>query len=116
MQRHTPDGVIIACDFTGLDWDEVIPMIEGHRGSVLSLAALAMAIEQRAAADAPFDCTLCLRHFEPPEVMWRHPKPPAHANPDALICEDCIRQADRTFARDPEVDWTRKLQPTQRWR
>ena len=43
MQRPEDGGIVISCDFTGIDWDERIPMIEGHQGSVLSLEALAMA-------------------------------------------------------------------------
>ncbi len=108
MQRHEDGHVIIACDFTGTDWDERIPMIEGHRGSIISLDALVMAIDQALPIDARCDCTMCLRRIEPPTKMWRHPDPPAGANPDAAICWECIQQADRAFARDPDTDWQRR--------
>ncbi len=117
MQRTTPDNlIVIACDFTGLDWDERIPMIEGHRGSVLSLDALAMAIDGAEPIDEPTPCTMCLREIETGTRAWRHPEPPDDANPDAVICWDCIQQADRAFAKDPDTDWDRKIPPTGRWR
>jgi len=117
MQRKTTDNkVIIACDFIGVDWDEQIPMIEGHRGSVISLEALTLAIEQAVPAIESAECTMCLRSLEPPEKLWRHPDPPANANTDAVICWDCIQQADRSFAQDSDIDWQRRIASTSRWR
>ena len=40
----------------------------------------------------------------------------AQANADAALCWDCIQQADRAFAKDPDTDWDRKISPTNRWR
>ncbi len=116
MQREEDDGIMIVCDFTGKDWDQVAPMIEGHQGSVLSLEALALAVEQAQAATEKFQCTMCLRHFDPPEMCWRHAAPPPSANPNAVICWDCVQQADKAFDRDPDTEWTRKIAPTDRWR
>ena len=116
MQRTEDNQVIISCDFTGEDWDQIAPMIEGHRGSVISLKALDRAIREAGPADEPFTCTLCLREYDEGEKMWRHPDPPEGANADATICFDCIQQADRAFARDTDVDWERKLPPTEKWR
>lgn len=117
MQRTTDNNlIVIACDFTGKDWDERIPMIEGHRGSVLSLDALALAIDGAAPVDAKIPCTMCLRDIEPPDKAWRHPNPPATANPDAIICWDCIQQADRAFDKDLDTEWSRKIPPDKRWR
>lgn len=108
--------VIISCDFTGTDWDEELPMIEGHKGSVLSLGALAMAVEQAAPAKEQFECTMCLRTHQPLTKAWRHADPPPNANPKAVICWDCIQQADRSFAQDPDTEWTRHIKPSERWR
>ena len=118
MQR-TEDGlIVISCDFTGTDWDEVTPMIEGHRGAVLSLDALARAIDEAGPVSEPFECVMCLRPFDPPEKAWHHPDPPfpESANPDATICWDCIQQADRAFAKDPDTPWERRTEPSKRWR
>jgi hypothetical protein len=118
MQRTENGMIVISCDFTGVDWDERTPMIEGHHGSVLSLDALARAIDEAAPAGDNFECTLCLRAFEAGEKCWRHPDPPfpESANPHAVICWDCIRQADRAFAKDTDTDWDRKIAPDERWR
>lgn len=117
MQVRTEDNrILIRCDFTGEDWDQVSPMIEGHRGSVISLAALAQAIEQAGPDDVPFQCTMCLRDYQAGEKAWRHPLPAPTANPDAVICWDCIRQADRAFDRDPQTDWSRRIPADRRWR
>ncbi|MEQ9455304.1 MAG: hypothetical protein RLN76_12035 [Phycisphaeraceae bacterium] len=116
MQRHEDGLVVIACDFTGTDWDEEIPMIEGHHGSVICLEGLALAIDGAADQAEGFSCTMCLREFEAGDKAWRQENPPATANPHAVICWDCIQQADRSFAKDPDVAWDRKIAPTNRWR
>lgn len=115
MQRIENGLVVISCDFTGLDWDERIPMIEGHRGAVLSLDALAKAIDDARPADAPFVCTMCLRDFPEGERVWKNAEPPPSANPSAALCWDCIRQADRAFAKDPDTPWERRIPPDARW-
>lgn len=117
MQVQTEDNrILIRCDFTGADWDQIQPMIEGHRGSVISLPALAQAVEQAGASELLFQCTMCLRDYQAGEKAWRNPLPPPQANPDAVICWDCIRQADRAFARDGETDWTRRIAADRHWR
>ena len=118
MQREENGYIVISCDFTGIDWDERIPMIEGHKGSVLSLDALARAIDEAAEAKEKFHCTMCRRRFDPPETCWRHPDPPCPdtANLEGVICWDCIQQADRAFAKDPDTAWDRKIAPDKRWR
>ncbi len=115
MQRTEPDGIVISCDFTGIDWDEHIPMIEGHRGSVICLGALELAIDGAAEATEAVECTMCRRKKQPPEKTWRHPNPPENADPHAAICWDCIQQADRSFARDPDTDWDRRIPPDENW-
>jgi len=109
MQKHEDGYIVIACDFTGTEWDEQVPMIEGHRGAVICLDALRRAIDQAAEADAPFMCTMCRREREAGKKMWRHPDPPETATPDAAICWPCIRQADKAFGKDPDTDWQQQL-------
>jgi len=116
MQREEDGGVVISCDFTGTDWDEHIAMIEGHKGSVICLEGLALAIDGAAETAENFRCTMCIRAFKAPERAWRHPEPPPGANPAAVICWDCIQQADRAFAKDPDTEWQRKIEPSDRWR
>jgi hypothetical protein len=85
---------------------------------VISLPALERAINETEESSEPYECVMCLRWVQPPEKRWHCPEPskPETANPKAVICWDCMQQADRTFAKDPDVDWDRKLAPTQRWR
>lgn len=115
MQRHTPDGVILACDFCGTDWDMIQPMIEGHRGSILCLPCLARAIDQAGEWSEGFSCTMCRREFEAGEKAYRPTAAVEQANPQAIVCWDCVRQADRAFASDPDTDWQRKIAPDKRW-
>lgn len=107
MQRTEPEGIVISCDFCGTDWDEVIPMIEGHRGSVLCLACLKQALDQAIPAGQPFDCTLCLSGKPKGAKVWRHPNPQASQglNDHAALCWDCVRLAAKGFHKDPDVDF-----------
>jgi len=105
MQRTQNDGIIISCDFCGQDWDEVLPMIEGHHGSVLCLSCLQKALEQKAPAPQGFDCTLCLQHQDAGVIAWTPAERSSAANPVAAACESCLKQAAGTFSKDPDVDW-----------
>lgn len=116
MQHHTEEGVFLACDFCGIDWDMERPMIEGHKGSILCLDCLGRAIDEASSSSEPFDCTLCLVEREPPMARWAHPEPGEDANAAATVCWDCLQQADRTFARDKDTDWSRRIPPDDRWR
>jgi len=116
MQRTEDGQIIISCDFSGDDWDMIEPMIEGHRGSVISLASLSRSIDEAKPVDEPASCTMCLREIEAGQPAWRHPEKSANANPEAVICWDCIQQADKSFSRDPDTDWVRKIPPTDRWK
>ena len=113
MQRTAADGgIIISCDFCGTDWDQILPMIEGHHGSVICLDCLKRVLAQASSGDARFRCVMCLREQLPAEMLrWRPTKVQEHANPQATICGDCARQAAVAFSKDKDVDWTwdRKL-------
>ncbi len=105
MQRRLPEGIVIACDFCGRDWDEVFPMIEGHEGSVVCLACLEQAYANARPAGEAFKCVMCLREQDIATRSWRHPSPLEGANPKACICEGCIDQAADAFDADPDVTW-----------
>ena len=109
MQRTEANGeVVISCDFCGVDWDQQLTMIEGHHGSVLCLACFKVAYGERRAQPGTFNCTLCLRDGLPSDLPRWFPDPhPAAANPQAIICTDCIDQAAGTLDRDADVDWSR---------
>ena len=112
MQRTEQDGIIISCDFCGVDWDPhdetyANPMVEGHHGSVICLTCLRDALEQLAPREAGFDCCMCLQHREAGTEAWAHPapQPGPGLNPHAVACRPCIRQAAGRFSKDPDVQW-----------
>ena len=82
-------------------------MIEGHRGSVLCLECLKIALVLATEAGDDFACTLCLSDLPAGTKAWCHPDRPEAANPDAVLCESCMKQASGGFSKDPDVDWTR---------
>lgn len=101
MQREQDGGVIISCDFCGEDWDQIKPMIEGHRGSVLCLECLKLALPALERGSSPFNCPLCVRNDIPASTpRWSNP-----LRPVAIACKDCLHQAARAFDKDPDVDW-----------
>ena len=115
MQRTTDDGIVISCDFCGVDWDaydeeQANPMTEGHHGSVICLACVRRALEEAAPSEADFKCTLGLTDHDAGEVCWRHPNPPdpdaPGLNKHAVAHWDNIRQAGRAFGKDPDIDYT----------
>jgi len=100
MQRTEPEGIVISCDFCGTDWDEVLPMIEGHHGSVLCLVCLKIALAEQKAGEDKYRCTLCLRENIPAALpRW------SGKRPEATACQECLEQAARAFNRDPDVDF-----------
>jgi len=110
MQRTENGYIIISCDFCGTDWDEVIPMIEGHRGSILCLACMKVAISNTASEELPYECTMCRREQLGAKAHWRPEREEGAtllpgANPFAVACESCLNQASGTFSKDPDVDW-----------
>ena len=113
MQRQEASGVVISCDFCGVDWDPydqqmTRPMVEGHHGSVICLGCLQSALKQMAEGEGPFRCTMCLREdLDPATEQWSHPNPTPAAglNVDAVACRACLRQAAGRFHKDPDVDW-----------
>ncbi|MBI1371591.1 MAG: hypothetical protein GC159_02355 [Phycisphaera sp.] len=114
MQRTEQGGVIISCDFCGVDWDAYDesmsnPMVEGHRGSVICLSCLKQALEHMAPAESEFMCTLCVNEKVPAGTeRWFHPSPTPSPglNAHAVVCRACIRQAAGRFNKDKDVDWT----------
>ena len=112
MQRTTPDGLTISCDFCGTDWDaydeaQQNPMTEGHHGSVICLSCTKQGLEEAAPATADFKCTLGLTDHDKGETAWQHPNPtPSEGlNPHAITHWDNLRQAGRGFGNDADVDY-----------
>jgi hypothetical protein len=107
MQRIENGGLIVSCDFCGVDWDGRSPVIEGHRGSIICLECLKTGLDGLSTGDQPYQCTLCLRQPIPPAIpRWHHP-----SHPRTFACRDCIQQTADVFDRDVDVPWTWKSRP-----
>jgi hypothetical protein len=106
MQRIEDGSLIISCDFCRTDWNGQSPVIEGHRGSIICLECLKLALGSLTIGPT-FKCILCLR--EPlPETLarWNHPTTPA-----TFACEGCVHQTADVFDRDPDIEWTWTARP-----
>lgn len=99
------------CDFCAQHWREDLPMVEGHRGSLICaecLTAACLEVLCRAGGvrvPEPVHCTLCLMHKDEPH--W-HAAPGGVA---AYACAECIRSAARMLERDREAGWKRPTEP-----
>lgn len=92
------------CDFSGVPWDGAFPMVEGHRGSLISGDCLTAAFRQvvldKATSLEPgsYTCTMCLETRDDP--CWQSPD-----RPEAVICRRCIRQSATKLDKDPDWGW-----------
>lgn len=97
------------CDFCRAAWREDLPMVEGHRGSLICgdcLRAAFIAIVLTETGDpAPADqvCAMCLS--SPEKSIWRREPggPPA--------CRRCVNQSARILSKDPEAGWRIPTKP-----
>jgi hypothetical protein len=102
------------CDFCLASWADDLPMVEGHRGSLICArcltAAFTRVVVEKQGVTVPehINCALCLMHHDSPHY--------AHAGtPDspggAVACERCIKQSAAILAKDPEAGWTKPTPP-----
>ena len=90
------------CDFSGRAWDGAFPLVEGHRGSLISGDSLTVAyrevvLEGRGSARAGYECRMCLEERDEPG--WESPVT------GASICARCIGQAAGRLHKDPDWEW-----------
>jgi hypothetical protein len=106
MQRIEDGALIISCDFCRTDWNGQSPVIEGHRGSIICLECLKLALDSLTTGPT-FKCILCLREPLPATLpRWHHSN-----TPTTFACEGCIHQTADVFDRDPDIDWTWSSRP-----
>ena len=91
------------CDFSRKPWDGQFPLVEGHRGSLISGDCLTLAyrfvvLEEQTALEPGYTCTMCLE--ERKDRCWQSP-----AYEEAVICLRCIRQGATKLHNDPDWDW-----------
>lgn len=92
------------CDFCGGTWTEDLPMVEGHKGSLICGACLREAFRRvvvlgENSADEGYACALCL--LTKPEAAWRSPATGSTA------CRWCINRSATMLAKDPDSRWTK---------
>ena len=93
------------CDYCGREWTELVPMVEGHRGSCIcgncvGAAYAALEIEGAGSATPPFECALCLeRRTEP---GWASP-----VREGVCACRRCVKQSAGVLSQDKESGWKR---------
>jgi hypothetical protein len=111
MQRTEEDGVIISCDFCGIDWDQQLAMIEGHRAQfpapgVICLECIKIACDKIAALPGDvYACIMCrLQEIEATKPRWQGQR---DCDPPSFICRDCLNQGAIALDKDPDVDWSR---------
>ena len=103
-QRIEDGGLIVSCNFCGTDWDGQWAAIEGHRGSIVCLECIKIAIDNQTLGAEPYTCPLCLRDKIPASIpRWSHPN-----HPEAFACHNCIEQAADTFTKDADIPWKRE--------
>ncbi len=95
----------VLCDFCTSAWTHERAMVEGHRGSCICHACLAVAYAELTPQPArqPIGqgpCTMCLEDRGEPH--WRSPVIDA-----ARICRRCARMAAVVLERDPDAGWAR---------
>ena len=107
MQRIEDGSLIVSCDFCRTDLDGQFPVIEGHRGAIICLECLKLALDSLTTESTTYKCVLCLREPLPPTLPRFH-----HPNaPDTFACRDCIHQTADVFDRDPDINWNWTARP-----
>ena len=110
MQRIEDGSLIISCDFCRTDWDGVSPVIEGHRGAIICLECLKLALDSLITGDSTYKCVLCLRDPLPATLArFSH-----SASPTTYACRDCIHQTADVFDRDSDIDWQWTARPPEK--
>lgn len=98
------------CDFCRRAWAEDLPMVEGHKGSLICAECLETACREVLVlgAGTPHEsvsaCAMCLLHRE--ETYWA----PAGGE-GACVCRWCIDRAATMLEKDPDYNWTRPARP-----
>lgn len=96
------------CDFSLKAWDGSFPMVEGHRGSLISGDCLSVAyrfvvLAGQSSLEPGYTCTMCIEERDDP--CWQSP-----VRPEAVICRRCIRQSATKLHTDPDWDWSKPME------
>lgn len=99
----------VLCDFCHREWNEDIPMIEGHQGSCICGNCLATAhaevvVNGSDGALREFGCPMCLETRQDREALGRGDEPgwQSPLYEDAVICKRCIELAAKAAKKSLE--------------
>jgi hypothetical protein len=103
-----PDNVQmedVLCDFCRSQWTLDVPFIEGHHGSCVCGPCLTKAYRRVVLGGGDdqtpgYRCTMCLEERSDPAYR-------SAEQPDAYLCERCIKLASGALTRDKESGWSR---------
>ncbi|MBL9000274.1 MAG: hypothetical protein JNK25_03985 [Phycisphaerae bacterium] len=104
MHDTTADGnEFFRCDFCHTAWREDLPMVEGHRGSLICgecLRAAFTGVVLKSAGEEAGGGVVCVLCLSAPEgkVWRREPTGPA-------ACRRCVNQSARVLAKDADSGW-----------
>lgn len=90
------------CDYCGSVWTEELPMVEGHKGSLICGVCLREAYRRvvllnENSGEEGYSCALCL--LTKSEPAWRSP------STGATACTWCIKKSAGMLAKDPDLGW-----------
>ena len=104
----------VVCDFCHREWNEAVPMIEGHHGSCLcgkclSVAYAEVVVNSQGTASDEYTCPMCLEGSTDRETLGRGGEP-GWRSPvveDAVLCRRCLEMAAKALDKDPDSDWSK---------
>ncbi|MEA5556266.1 hypothetical protein [Nodularia spumigena] len=93
----------VLCDFCQSEWHDDLPLVEGHRGSIICgvcLKAACLKLDADALVVSARSCTMCTEYRDDP--AWE-----GTLVPESVICARCINLGAKTLQRDKDYTWTR---------
>ena len=111
--QEAQGGEFFVCNFCSKGWTEELPMVEGHRGSLICGQCLSIAyteiVHLRAGSPVEPDekCIMCLES-QRPGLSWRSP-----INTAGLVCTRCVKQSAGVLFKDPDNGWAKPTNPAQ---
>lgn len=112
MQDEAAQGnAFFKCDFCLSAWDDALPMVEGHRGSLVCGRCLSVAYAElvHLGSGRPCQpgeqCVLCLEP-DRADTHWESP-----ARPGVLACKRCVKQSAGVLHKDKDIPWAKPLAP-----
>jgi hypothetical protein len=112
MHNKNAEGELqFVCDFCAKPWTDSLPMVEGHRGSLICGQCVSIAFSEvvHLRTGNPVEkeetCVLCLES-DRPGLHWRSP-----VREQAVACVRCIKQSAGVLHKDSDEPWSKPSSP-----